>query len=165
MSYILWPVGGIDRELCFRAHCGLSAMPRVGHLVLAAKSAFILLYVTGLYRCYQGILTFSRFLLTSSRHFYWLSSGLVGEGGMFAPKGKAGSVLLFHSTLVHGSAPNMSPFDRTIVYLSLCHVDNHIRRFKRPEYIAHRDFAPLVPLPDDCLLSESNDGHSLAANS
>ena len=90
---------------------------------------------------------------------------LVGEGGMFAPKGKAGSVLLFHSTLVHGSAPNMSPFDRTIVYLSLCHVDNHIRRFKRPEYIAHRDFAPLVPLPDDCLLSESNDAHSLAANS
>ena len=92
-------------------------------------------------------------------------SRLVKEGGIVAPKGRAGSVLLFHSTLVHGSAPNMSPFDRTIVYLSLCHVDNHIRQFKRPEYIAHRDFEPLVPLADNCLLSEPNDVPGLAANS
>jgi L-proline 4-hydroxylase len=26
-----------------------------------------------------------------------------------------------------------------------------IRRFRRPEYIAHRDFTPLECLPDDCL--------------
>jgi ectoine hydroxylase len=31
-------------------------------------------------------------------------------------------------------------------------VSNHIRRFKRPEYIAHRDFTPITCLPDDCLL-------------
>jgi len=31
-------------------------------------------------------------------------------------------------------------------------VSNHIRRFRRPEYIAHRDFTPIVCLPDDCLL-------------
>ncbi len=77
---------------------------------------------------------------------------LVAEGGLVAPKGPAGSVILFHGNLVHGSPSNMSPFDRTIVYLSLCHVDNHIRQFKRPEWIAHRDFAPIVPLADDCLL-------------
>jgi ectoine hydroxylase len=41
--------------------------------------------------------------------------------------------------------------DRTIVYLSLCHVDNHIRRFKRPEWVAHRDFTPITPLADDTL--------------
>ncbi len=76
---------------------------------------------------------------------------LVEEGGIVAPKGAAGSVILFHSNLVHGSPSNMSPFDRTIVYLSLCHVDNHIRRYKRPEWIAHRDFSPIVPLADDCL--------------
>lgn len=76
---------------------------------------------------------------------------LVAEGGIVSPKGKAGSVIMFHSNLVHGSPSNMSPFDRTIVYLSLCHVDNHIRRFKRPEWIAHRDFAPIECLPDDCL--------------
>lgn len=76
---------------------------------------------------------------------------LVEEGGLVSPKGKAGSVVMFHSTLVHGSPSNMSPFDRTIVYLSLCHVDNHIRRFKRPEWVAHRDFTPIEVLDDDCL--------------
>ena len=47
--------------------------------------------------------------------------------------------------------PNISPLDRTIVYLSLCHVDNHIRAFNREEWIAHRDFAPIEVLSDDCL--------------
>jgi len=77
---------------------------------------------------------------------------LAREGGIVAPKGKAGSVLLFHANLVHASPGNISPWDRTIVYLSLCHVDNHIRRFKREEWIAHRDFTPIAPLADDCLL-------------
>jgi ectoine hydroxylase len=76
---------------------------------------------------------------------------LVEEGGLISPKGKAGSAMLFHCNLVHGSPSNMSPHDRTIVYLSLCHVDNHIRRFKRAEWIAHRDFAPIEALDDDCL--------------
>ena len=76
---------------------------------------------------------------------------LVDEGGIIAPKGKAGSAMLFHCNLVHASPSNMSPQDRTIVYLSLCHVDNHIRRFKRAEWIAHRDFAPIESLDDDCL--------------
>jgi ectoine hydroxylase len=33
-------------------------------------------------------------------------------------------------------------------------VSNHIRRFKRPGYIAHRDFTPIQCLPDDCLLKD-----------
>ncbi len=78
---------------------------------------------------------------------------LVKRGNMVAPLGKAGSVLLFHCNLVHCSPANMSPWDRTIVYLSLCHVDNHIRQFKRPEWIAHRDFSAIEALPDDCLLA------------
>ena len=78
-------------------------------------------------------------------------TNLVAEGGIISPKGKAGSVILFHSNLVHGSPSNMSPFDRTIVYLSLCHVENHIRRFKRPEWVAHRNFNPIECLPDNCL--------------
>ena len=65
--------------------------------------------------------------------------------------GPAGSLLMFHCNLVHASPPNISPFGRTIVYLSLCHVDNHIRRFKRAEWIAHRDFTPIECLADDCL--------------
>ncbi|TDJ20929.1 MAG: proline hydroxylase [Gammaproteobacteria bacterium] len=82
---------------------------------------------------------------------------LVDQGGMVAPKGKAGSVILFHCNLVHASPGNISPWNRTIVYLSLCHVDNHIRRFKRPEWIAHRDFTAIEALPDDCLLARVRD--------
>ena len=76
---------------------------------------------------------------------------LVAANGMIAAKGSAGSALFFHGNIVHGSGSNMSPWDRVIVYISLCHVDNHIRRFKRPEWIAHRDFAPIECLADDCL--------------
>ncbi|CAN7502734.1 phytanoyl-CoA dioxygenase family protein [Variovorax paradoxus] len=73
-------------------------------------------------------------------------------GGIVSPKGPAGSMILFHSCLVHASGSNLSPFNRVAVYLSLCAVSNHIRRHKRPEYIAHRNFAPIELLPDDCLL-------------
>jgi ectoine hydroxylase len=79
---------------------------------------------------------------------------LVRQGGIVAPKGAPGSMILFHGCLVHASTSNLSPWNRVSVYLSLCAVSNHIRRFKRPEYIAHRDFAPIVTLPDDCLLRD-----------
>ena len=79
-------------------------------------------------------------------------SRLVARGGLVAPKGPAGSMILFHGCLVHASTSNLSPWNRVAVYLSLCAVSNHIRRFKRPGYIAHRDFTPIECLPDDCLL-------------
>jgi ectoine hydroxylase len=79
---------------------------------------------------------------------------LVERGGIVAPKGPPGSMILFHSCLVHASTSNLSPWNRVSVYLSLCAVSNHIRRFKRPAYIAHRDFTPLRCLPDDCLLKD-----------
>jgi ectoine hydroxylase len=81
-------------------------------------------------------------------------ASLVERGGIVAPKGPEGSMLLFHSCLVHASTSNLSPWNRVSVYLSLCAVCNHIRRFKRPEYIAHRDFTPIECLPDDCLLRD-----------
>lgn len=74
------------------------------------------------------------------------------RGGIVAPKGPAGSMIMFHSCLVHASSSNLSPWHRVSVYLSLCAVSNHIRRHKRVEYIAHRDFTPIACLPDDCLL-------------
>jgi len=76
---------------------------------------------------------------------------LAEQGGCVAPTGPAGSMLVFSSLLVHASPANISPFDRTIVYLSLCHVDNHIRAFNREEWIAHRDFTPIKALDDNCL--------------
>jgi ectoine hydroxylase len=79
---------------------------------------------------------------------------LVERGGLVAPKGPPGSLIMFHACLVHASTANLSPWNRVSVYLSLCAVSNHIRRFKRPEYIAHRDFTPIQCLPDDCLLKD-----------
>ena len=76
---------------------------------------------------------------------------LADQGGCVAPTGPGGSVLLFSSLMVHASPPNISPLSRNIVYLSLCHVDNHIRRFQRPAWVAHRDFEPIQALGDDCL--------------
>jgi ectoine hydroxylase len=75
-----------------------------------------------------------------------------GGVGIVAPTGKPGSVLMFHGNLVHASPPNLTPYPRKIVYLTLCAVSNHITKFTRAEWIAHRDFAPIVPVPDDALL-------------
>jgi ectoine hydroxylase len=76
---------------------------------------------------------------------------LADQFGLVAPKGPAGSVLMFHGCLAHASPGNISPYDRTICYVTYCSVENHITRFKRPEWIAHRDFTPIEPLADDCL--------------
>ena len=78
---------------------------------------------------------------------------LAQEGGIVAPTGKPGSVLMFHGNLVHGSAPNITPYPRRIVYLTLCAVSNYIRTPTRPEWIAHRDFTPIEPVADDALLN------------
>jgi ectoine hydroxylase len=77
---------------------------------------------------------------------------LVEEGGIVAPTGKPGGVLMFHGNLVHGSAGNITPFPRKIVYLTLNAVSNYIRTPTRPDFIAHRDFAPIVPVEDDALI-------------
>lgn len=113
-----------------------------------------------------GVLEAGHDLETTSYPLWTLDretvSRLASEGGCVAPTGPAGSVLLFHCNLVHASPPNISPMPRTIVYLSLCEVNNHIREFKRKEWIAHRDFAPIDALPDDCL-SELAAGRRSAA--
>src|SRR6267142_2843074 len=74
------------------------------------------------------------------------------RGGIVAPKGGPGSAIFFHGTLVHGSPPNMSPWDRQIIYVTYNSVTNAIRRFKRPASIAHRDFTPIDAWEDDAVL-------------
>ncbi len=107
----------------------------------------------------QGVFEAGHDLATTSYPLWTLNrdtiTGLANEGGIEAPMGPAGSMIMFHSNLVHASPPNISPWHRTVVYLSLCEVSNHIRRFKRPEWIAHRDFTAIEPLADDCLRSLS----------
>jgi ectoine hydroxylase len=78
---------------------------------------------------------------------------LVEDGGIVAPTGKPGAVLMFHGNLVHGSSGNITPYARKIVYLTLCAVSNHIRKPTRPDWIAHRDFTPIEAVADDALLN------------
>src|SRR5258708_13499446 len=77
---------------------------------------------------------------------------LVQEGGIVAPTGKAGGMLMFHGNLVHGSAGNITPYPRKIVYLTLNAVSNYIPNPTRPEYIPHRDFTPIQTVDDDPLV-------------
>ena len=104
-----------------------------------------------------GVLQAGHDLATTSYPLWTLDretvTRLAAAGGIEAPTGPPGAMIMFHGNLVHASPPNISPWHRTIVYLSLCEVNNHIRRFQRPEWIAHRDFTPIEPLDDDCLLS------------
>ena len=60
---------------------------------------------------------------------------------------------MFHGNLVHASAPNITPYPRRIVYLTLCAVSNYIRKPTRPDWIAHRDFTPIEPVDDGALLA------------
>src|SRR5471032_1029057 len=76
---------------------------------------------------------------------------LVAKGGIVAPTGKPGGLLLFHGNLVHGSAGNITPYPRKIVYLTLNAVSNYIRKPTRAEWIAHTDFTPIVATEADAL--------------
>jgi ectoine hydroxylase len=70
---------------------------------------------------------------------------LVNQYGIVAPKGPAGSVLIFHGNLVHGSVQNISPFERTIVCITYNSVHNTlpVREKMRPEFLANRDYTPI----------------------
>ena len=120
-----------------------------------------LMFIPGSHK--KGVVDARHDLTTTSYPLWTVDNALItqlvnraggSKGGIVSPKGPAGSMILFHSCLVHASTSNLSPFNRVAVYLSLCAVSNHIRRHKRPEYIAHRDFTPIECLPDDCLLKE-----------
>ena len=118
-----------------------------------------LMFIPGSHK--KGVVDAKHDLTTTSYPLWTVDNALIAEmvekaggrnGGLVSPHGPAGSMILFHGCLLHASGSNLSPWNRVAVYLSLNAVDNHIRRHKRPEYIAHRDFTPIETLPDDCLL-------------
>ncbi len=105
----------------------------------------------------QGVLAAGHDVTTTSYPLWTLDEDtvtrLVDQGGIVAPTGKPGGLLMFHGNLVHGSAGNITPYPRKIVYLTLNAVSNYIRKPTRKEWIAHTDFAPIVPTAPDALLN------------
>ena len=79
---------------------------------------------------------------------------MVMRNNIHAVKGPAGSLLFFHGLLLHASANNLSPWDRVCVFVTYNSVENALRERNnpRPDYIAHRNFTPLRPIPNDALL-------------
>lgn len=76
---------------------------------------------------------------------------LANQQGIVAATGKAGTGLIFGDLMVHGSPPNMSPWDRAIFSLILNPCTNAWRKDDRPEYKHHRSTSAVVALGDDCL--------------
>lgn len=104
----------------------------------------------------HGVLDAGHDTSTTSYPLWTLSEDavtkLVDEGGLIVPTGKPGGVIMFHGNLVHGSAGNITPYPRKIVYLTLNAVSNYIRTPTREDWIAHQDFTPIESCHDDALL-------------
>ena len=76
---------------------------------------------------------------------------IMKKNGIVAPTGKAGSVVFMDMMTVHGSGPNMSPWHRSILSLTLSSVDNKATGTVRGDAICH-DYTPIEPLPGSALL-------------
>jgi ectoine hydroxylase len=85
---------------------------------------------------------------------------LVDQHGIVAPKGRRGSVLFFNGNVVHGSAPNMSPFDRTILIVTYNSIENTLLPVEkpRPDFLANRDYRPVITVSDQALLLQNEVG-------
>ncbi len=76
---------------------------------------------------------------------------IIDKHGIETITGPKGSVVFMNMQVVHGSTVNITPLRRVILYLNVCTVDNRGEAFRRPEYLAARNFDPIQPLPADCL--------------
>ena len=76
---------------------------------------------------------------------------LAEDSGIKALIGPAGSVCFCHCNVVHGSANNVSPWRRAIMYLNYNAVSNACTGTERDWYHNNRDFTPLQPLNDNRL--------------
>lgn len=90
---------------------------------------------------------------------YKLSSSIIKKmtkkyRGLESIKGEKGSILFFHSNLLHCSSNNISPFDRKILFISYNRIDNKLlnKENVRPAFLANRSFDPIEPIYDDSYL-------------
>lgn len=75
-------------------------------------------------------------------------------GGIQAPKGPAGSLLLFECNTLHASNENMSPWPRSNLFFVYNSVDNMLEEpyaapGRRPEYLGARENTRVLDMHDD----------------
>ena len=76
---------------------------------------------------------------------------IVNNRGIVAPEGPAGSVIFAHTNIIHGSGPNMTPWRRGMISMTLNSIENVLGESSRPDFVVSRDLTPITPLTDDCL--------------
>jgi len=79
---------------------------------------------------------------------------LARRGGISAPKGPAGSLLLFECNVLHASNENMSPWPRSNLFFVYNSVDNKLDEpygapMRRPEYLGSRKRTEALTMHDD----------------
>lgn len=72
------------------------------------------------------------------------------KNGIHAPKGAAGSVLIFHGCIFHASSNNLSPWNRYTYLVTYNSTENVLpdQEAPRPDFLANRNYTPIVPIPD-----------------
>ena len=75
---------------------------------------------------------------------------LVEQGGIVAPTGVAGSMLLFECNLMHGSNGNITPLPRSNVFMVYNSVENALAEpfsgmQPRPDFVAEREVRAIIP--------------------
>lgn len=81
-------------------------------------------------------------------------SNLAGRYGIQAPKGPAGSLLLFECNTLHASNENMSPWPRSNLFFVYNSVDNQLEEpyaapQRRPEFLGARENVKVLAMHDD----------------
>lgn len=82
---------------------------------------------------------------------------LVNKGGIVAPKGPPGTLILFDCNIMHGSNGNITPYDRSNLFLVYNSLENRLQEpygaaRPRPEFIAARE--SVTPLPSPRMAAE-----------
>ena len=84
-----------------------------------------LMFIPGSHK--RGVVNAKHDTSTTSYPLWTIDNKLVSQlveraggikGGMVSPRGPAGSMILFHSCLVHSSGSNLSPFNSCLLYTS-----------------------------------------------
>lgn len=107
---------------------------------------------------YQQSLKKQDFGVPNDEQLTWLAD----QGGIVAPKGPAGSVVLFECNLMHGSNGNITPYPRSNAFFVFNSMENPLEKpfaadYERPWFLGNREPDALQPVDFSAVVKQ----HSL----